>query len=193
MRDLDVRLALHETVLARHRDDPETIVIDEFGLNWGVVRVDVAVVNGTIHGYEIKSDSDTLDRLPVQAEMYGRVLDRVTLVAGRHLAAAERQVPDWWGLCEAIEVAPGQVRLRSVRRARSNRNLDLKAVAMLLWRDEALAILEEMGCAAGLRGKPRRALYGALVERLSSTQLRSRVRRALKRRGPAWRAGPPRT
>lgn len=193
MRDLDVRRALHETVLAHHGADPDTLIVDELGLYWGSIRVDVAVVNGSIHGYEIKSDSDTLDRLPMQAEMYGRVLDRVTLVAGKHLAAAERQIPRWWGLCEAVEVAPGQVKLRSLRAARKNRNLDLEAVATLLWRDEALGILEEMGCAAGLRGKPRRALYAALVERLTATQLRSQVRRALKRRGPAWRAGSPRT
>lgn len=192
MHDLDVRRALHETVLAHHRADPNTLVLDELGLNWGAIRVDVAVVNGSIHGYEIKSDSDTLDRLPEQAAMYGRVLDRVTLVAGRHLAAAERQVPHWWGLCEAAEVAPGQVKLRSVRRARTNRNLDLEAVAMLLWRDEALAILEETGCAAGLRGKPRRALYAALVDRLTASRLRSKVRQALKQR-PSWRAGSPRT
>lgn len=193
MRDLDVRRALYQTVLAPHRADPDTLVVDELGLNWGSIRVDVAVVNGSIHGYEIKSDSDNLDRLPMQAEMYGRVLDRVTLVAGRHLAAAKQQVPAWWELCEAVEVAPGDVKIRSIRRGRSNPNLDLAAVAMLLWRDEALAILEEKGCAAGLRSKPRRALYAALLENLTATQLRSQVRQALKRRGPAWRAGPPRT
>ena len=192
MRDRDVRQALHKTELARHRADPGTLVIDELGLSWGEIRVDVAVVNGSIHGYEIKSDSDTLDRLPAQAEMYGRVLDRVTLVAGRHLEHAKHLVPEWWGLCEAIEVAPGDVALRRVRPARKNPKLDLEAVAMLLWREEALAILEELKIAAGLRSKPRRDLYRALVENLTPSRLRSRVRQALKTR-TSWRADAPRT
>lgn len=192
MRDLDVRRALHATELARHRNDPGTLVIDELGLAWGTVRVDVAVVNGSIHGYEIKSDSDTLERLPAQAELYGRVLDRVTLVAGRHLEGAAPLVPDWWGLCEAAERGDGGIVLRHVRRAKRNPAVDLEAVAMLLWRDEALAILEEKGCARGLRGRPRRELYGALVGALTPTQLRSRVRHALKTR-TSWRAGSPRT
>jgi hypothetical protein len=193
MRDLDVRRALHDTVLARHRDDPNTLVIDELGLQWGAFRVDVAVVNGNIHGYEIKSDSDTLDRLAAQADAYGRALDRVTLIAGRHLAQAEPLIPEWWGICEAVETTPGRVKLRNVRRAAPNPNIDLEAVAMLLWRDEALAVLDEIGCAAGFRSKPRRALYHVLVENLTATQLRARVRQALKRRGRCWRSASPRT
>jgi hypothetical protein len=191
MRDLDVRRALHAKELARHRNDPGTLVIDELGLAWGTVRVDVAVVNGSIHGYEIKSDSDTLERLPAQAAIYARVLDRVTLVAGRLLDPAAPLVPDWWGLCEATE-EEGGVTLRHVRPAKRNPGVDLEAVAMLLWRDEALAILEERGYANGLRSRPRRDLYRALVENLTPTQLRSRVRQALKTR-TGWRAAAPRT
>ena len=123
--------------------------------------------------------------------MYGRVLDRVTLVAGRLLEDARRMVPEWWGLCEARDIEPGRVQLKHVRPAKKNPAIDLEAVAMLLWRDEALAILGEVGGAAGLRSKPRRDLYRELVRRLTGTQLRTRVREALKKR-PSWRAGSPR-
>ncbi len=187
MRDTDVRSALRATVLARHVRDPDTLVIDELGLESGVVRVDIVVVNGLMHGYEIKSDADTLDRLPAQVEGYGRVLDRVTLVVGsRHAAAAQRLVPEWWGIYIAQENA-GHVQFRAARRERANPGLELHAVAALLWRDEALALLEARGRARGLRSKPRRDLYDALVDAVASTELRRCVRDALRSR-TAWRA-----
>lgn len=188
MRDVDVRSALRATVLARHVRDPDTLVIDELGLESGVVRVDIAVVNGRIHGYEIKSDADTLERLPAQVEGYGRVLDRVTLVVGsRHAEAAQRLVPKWWGVYIAHEDDGGQVRFRVARRERANPGLDLHAVAALLWRDEALALLETRGRARGLRSKPRRDLYRALVDSVHSSELRRCVREALRSR-TSWRA-----
>jgi hypothetical protein len=64
VRDRDVRQALHRKVLKEHHGDANTLVVDELGLRHGTCRVDIAVVNGFIHGYEIKSDADTLERLP---------------------------------------------------------------------------------------------------------------------------------
>ncbi len=188
MRDMDIRSALRATVLARHVRDPDTLVIDELGLERGVVRVDIAVVNGRLHGYEIKSDADTLERLPAQVTGYGRVLDRVTLVVGsRHASAAQRLVPDWWGVYVAHEAVNGQVHFRPARRERANPGLDLEAVAALLWRDEALALLQARGRARGLVSKPRRELYRALVATLAPVELRRCVRDALKSRTD-WRA-----
>src|SRR5690242_17854466 len=66
LRDRDVRKALKSKLLREHIADPRTLVLDELGLRHGACRVDIAVVNGSMHGYEIKSDSDTLERLPSQ-------------------------------------------------------------------------------------------------------------------------------
>ena len=49
----------------------------------GTVRIDVAVLNGEMCGYEIKSDRDTLERLPFQIEIYSKEFDKLTLVVGR--------------------------------------------------------------------------------------------------------------
>src|SRR5438105_15140559 len=90
MNDSDVRRALHLTELVRHTDgDPR--VVNKLGLIHGEVRVDVAVINGVVHGFEIKSDADTLNRLQRQAAAYERVLDLMTLVAPmRHLELARK-------------------------------------------------------------------------------------------------------
>ena len=80
MRDGDVRAALHSQLAGRR-----SLVIDELGL-CGAVRVDVATVDDALTGYELKSASDTLRRLPTQVEYYSKVLDySVLVVADNHL------------------------------------------------------------------------------------------------------------
>ena len=68
------------------QNDPQTLIVEELGIRQGAARVDVAVVNGSLHGYEIKSARDTLERLPKQSELYSSVFDTITLVtAENHL------------------------------------------------------------------------------------------------------------
>lgn len=56
MRDIDVRNALRRKVLKKHEGEADTRVLDELGLRHGVARIDIAVVNGWLHGFEIKSE-----------------------------------------------------------------------------------------------------------------------------------------
>jgi hypothetical protein len=58
-------------------------IIEELGVVHGKSRIDIAVINGLMHGYEIKSDKDTLQRLPEQMNMYNSVFNKVTLVVGK--------------------------------------------------------------------------------------------------------------
>lgn len=186
-RDSDIRAALHSGELAAHACDPHTLVLDEMAICQGDFRIDVAVVNGSLSGYEIKSDRDTLLRLPAQAEAYGRVFDRVTLVVGdRHLGAAASLVPEWWRILGAVPSPGGLTALRSIREGSRNPELDVLALARFLWTGEALALLESRGGLRGLRGKSRRHLWAALAERYGAEELSVEVRAALRAR-PAWR------
>src|SRR5689334_921725 len=74
-------------------------IFDELGVQHGANRVDYAIVNGIMCGYEIKSDRDTLDRLPEQVKEFSEVFDELTLVVGkRHLYKAIHHIPEWWGV-----------------------------------------------------------------------------------------------
>ncbi|WP_128815240.1 hypothetical protein [Vibrio sp. 624788] len=53
--DSEIREAFHKKKLKSQHEDNQTLVIDELGLMHGSNRIDIAVVNGCIHGYEIKS------------------------------------------------------------------------------------------------------------------------------------------
>ncbi|MEA9844115.1 sce7726 family protein [Xanthomonas campestris] len=115
-RDSDVRAALMKNVISDHIANPDTLVVEELGLNRGSCRVDVAVVNGLLHGYEIKSDADTLSRLPSQVISYSAVLDKATLVVGAsHTMRALSLIPDWWGVRIVKTGARGAVLIEPLR------------------------------------------------------------------------------
>ncbi len=187
MREIDVRESFFKTEIARiERDTPGSLVVNELGILEGKYRVDVAVVNGLLHGYEIKSASDNLERLPGQQDNYGKVFDKMTLVADvRHVVAAVKLVPRWWGLI-AVSSHEGAPVLEEIWPARQNFHVDAYALCQLLWREEALAILASHGLDRGLRTKPRKALWEALSRQLEINQLRAVVRRMLKSRKD-WR------
>lgn len=189
MRDHDVRVALRARLMGEHSAELEqTLLVDELGL-CGAARVDVAVVNGSLTGYELKSARDKLDRLPNQVATYGRVVDYACLVvASTHLDRARVMLPAWWGILVARE-ATGGVVLTHQRKARGNPAVDAGSLAQLLWREEALAILTRRSLDAGVRGKPRHVLWERLAAELKLDELRDEVRATLRaRRG--WRENP---
>jgi hypothetical protein len=186
MRDSDVRAAVRRALAKDYGDDPSTRIVEEMGIWSGTVRVDVAVINGELHGFELKSERDTLERLEAQRDLYNQVFDRVTLVAAsRHLDTALRRIPEWWGVTRAVQEEDGSVRLRQVRRAKRNRHQVPLQCARLLWRSEALSILERYGIDRGFRSRPAEAISERLALHLPIRVLVREVRETLKVR-PTW-------
>jgi hypothetical protein len=190
MNDRDIRSVLKAELTLRYKKDNDTLVLDELGIKHGASRIDLVVVNHRLHGYEIKSDCDSLKRLPDQIKAYSSIMDRMTLVVGyRHAYEALRMVPEWWGVRLAeMKQQSGTVILSNARKAHDNPEVDLNAVVALLWRDEALNILEETGEAKGVRSKTRTHIYKRLVEVCKPDYLQARVRQQLKSR-EGWRVG----
>ena len=154
------------------------MLLDELGLCQGDVRVDVAAINGELAGFEIKSPADSLARWPKQRRVYSKVVDRAWLVAPEKTLAAA-QAPEWWGLIRIVETEH-QLGLRVVRPADLNPKRDPYSIACLLWRDEAIRALEDVGRDRGIRTKRRKLVWERLVECLSMDELRRAVREALK-------------
>ena len=187
MNDAIIRAATKKALFLQHKGDAETVIFEELGVQHGASRIDLAVVNGELHGFELKSNRDTLARLPEQVEAYGRVFDRVTLVVGEHhLRRAVDMVPDWWGI-RIARAERGKLGFCDLRIALGNPSPDAKCVAMLLWRCEALDFLEELGQAKGLRSKCKAEIYNVLVDSSDFDRLRDRVRRCLRQRVD-WRS-----
>ena len=191
LRDSDVRQAAYRRLLTHAQACPDTLVIDELGLDHGSCRIDIAVINGHIRGVEIKAEADTLERLPRQVAAYGEVVDKALLIVDpKHLASAMMIVPDWWGVMIAERGATQGVRFRRVRPERANKGIDPLVLARLLWRPEAQAILRSLGVSEQELRAPRATLYMMLVDRLPLRRLSQTVREALKAR-TSWRDRPP--
>jgi hypothetical protein len=54
--------------------------LDEVWVPRSNERADVAIIGTRMDGFEIKTERDTLHRLPRQVEAYGRLFDRCTAV-----------------------------------------------------------------------------------------------------------------
>ena len=182
MNDAELRVAVKRKLLAKYANGyPGTLVFEELGLRHGSGRIDLAVVNGTIHGFELKSDLDNLNRLPHQIHIYNSVLDKVTLIAGsRHVDEVVAVVPGWWGVKLATVGRRGGIAFSDLRRAQTNPVIEPLAVAKLLWRDEVLSFLVELGQDAGVRSKPRKVLYQRLIQVVELREIRQRVCERMK-------------
>lgn len=191
LRDSDVRQAAYRRLLTHARACPDTLVIDELGLDHGSCRIDIAVINGHIRGVEIKAEADTLVRLPRQVAAYGDVVDKALLiVAPKHLESAMAMVPDWWGVMIAERGATQGVRFRRVRSERANKGIDALVLARLLWRPEAQDLLRGLGVPERDLRAPREELYQRIVSLLALRKLANAVRTALKSR-TTWRGQQP--
>jgi hypothetical protein len=49
--DADIRRALLARLEAAHRGEHDTVFFEELGLCRGQIRADIALVNGSLHGY----------------------------------------------------------------------------------------------------------------------------------------------
>ncbi|HKY53091.1 MAG TPA: sce7726 family protein [Anaerolineales bacterium] len=193
MNEHKLRKALRSKVLANYAKDPNTRIVDELGLRHGAARIDVAVVNGIIHGFELKSEKDNLKRLPRQIEIYNSVLDKVTLVvADHHVNAASKMIPEWWGIMIATFDRRKRILFEFQRSANTNPSVDLVSVCKLLWRNEALGLLRELGEAECVRYATRASIYAHLALVGDSEWIRERVRHQLKFRA-SWRFVSPQT
>ena len=184
MLDKDVRQAVKDKILKAHINDPSTLVIDELGLDHGRNRVDIAVINGELHGYELKSDSDNLLRLPQQSMTYSSIMDKVTLVVGeKHAQEAINIIPDWWGIKIATMNHRGSVNIVTYRRNKKNKDIDPFELSKLIWKEEALALLAiKINVDWRIRKLTRKDIYKLIVDTFSLDEIRDNTRAILKSR-----------
>src|SRR6266481_5594730 len=186
-----IRRNFHRKVLAVEHACADTLILNELGLRHGDCRADIAVINGELAGYEIKSDRDSLIRLGKQIRYYGAVFNRVAVVvAPRHVKSVLSLLPTFWGVfvCHASE--RNEPDFEVLREADENDTVDATAIAQLLWRQEAISILSELGCTASVLRQRRAIIYRELAENVALTELRSHVINRLKSRRN-WRPREP--
>jgi hypothetical protein len=185
MRAGEILIAVEAKLRHEHRHH-QTVYRREWSIAVGATRIDIAAINGTITGCEIKSAQDNFGRLASQVRLYSAVLDTAILVVEGQTAAAraERIVPDWWGIWYAYRTSQGAA-LDVLRGSGPNPAPEPLSIAQLLWRDEAYDVLDRQGLSTGLRKATRWRLWQALADQLPLAELQHEVRATIKVR-PEW-------
>lgn len=183
MNDAVIRKALLD-FLAQTKNDPNTILVSEMGLSEGQAIIDVAMINGVMCGYEIKSDVDTLYRLERQIETYKKYFQKLTVVTTKtHLKKVRALCPTWIGIMLACE-KDGIVSIRQLRQPRYNRRTSKHDITSLLWRDETKMLLASQGI-KGISSAPRQHLWDITAELYDESELISIVKDTMRSRR-AW-------
>ena len=133
MNDPEIRALLYPLLT-------EGVYVDE--LPTGTTRADVVhITDQFMHGYEVKGDGDTLQRVKNQLRCYGQAYDLVTfVVTEKHLPKLLLLIPAWVGVLVATPTG-----LLPHRPARYNATVDRAAVAGLLRLEEIRQFLEARG------------------------------------------------
>lgn len=185
LKDIDIRKPLIEKI-AKSNKGHDYRIIPEMAICDGQSRVDIAVANGNLYGYEIKSDADTLDRLPLQQEFYNKTFDKVFIVVGtKYQSVIENYIPDWWGVYVASYNKNQSIVFKQKRRGRKNQSICAESLLELLWKEEIEELLKIHGF-RGLSGKNRRILRQLAADNLSISVIRDYTRETLKQRKD-WR------
>lgn len=157
-------------------------VLEEFRIERGGARIDVAEIGKHLVGYEIKSDKDSFARFSNQIHAYNRVFDRINLVCGPVLLdVAEKIIPSWWGIVVAERLTNGSIQLSVRRNASANPMQDAFSLASLLWKEEALEALLSLDTKAP-KGESLHTLWSRLATNLSVGNIRSVVAETLLKR-----------
>jgi len=156
-------------------------VINELDINGAVA--DIAVIDKDYFcGYEIKSDRDTLKRLPGQIQIYNYVFDKITIVVGKSKALkVSGIIPEFWGLIVARNEDNGII-LTEIREPKLNKNINKHWLAKKLWRSDIVDILKGLNLYKGKSGFYKHALLEILMEKISLNELRSYIRNILTNR-----------
>jgi hypothetical protein len=138
LTDKELRAALLKHL--RNRPITPRAILEELRVHNGNAVADVVAVNRLAHCYEIKGETDNLDRVMRQAGYYDQAFRRITLVTARkHLRKALLLIPDYWGVMVA-DNGDAEVKLSYCRRAGASPAFNKRAALLTLWRDELLKI-----------------------------------------------------
>jgi hypothetical protein len=178
MKDPQIREILRGTELAHYLADPNSKVVEEMKLPVAKARVDMAVINGSFHGYEIKSASDSLQRLPNQLVAYSLVFDRLTIVTeDKYCNKIMAIVPEWVRVCVCSE--HGEI--TECQPSKINLNKNGFYLAKLLWNEELFQILANQKISFSKKDR-NWLLCEALSMNVELCQLSDIVRDTLKKR-----------
>ncbi|WP_156300623.1 sce7726 family protein [Neisseria sp. 74A18] len=138
MNEIAIREKLQQFLEIKHRKD-DAVFIHELQVDNANRRADLVMANGKLCAFEIKSEFDSLDRLPGQIETYMHVFEQVVVVsASKHVKNIKEILPKGVGLFEFIDG-----KFKQIIRPKTNSKLSSLAWATHLTSAELKILLRE--------------------------------------------------
>jgi hypothetical protein len=156
-------------------------ILEEVHVCNGNAIADVVAVYKTMHCYEIKGETDSVNRVVRQAHFYDQAFRLLTLVTtANHLRRAEVVVPAHWGIVLVSEGTCNVPNFRYVRGATKNPHYRPEVALLCLWRAELLRVhLKE---AKSLVKLNREGIAGEIATLKSISEVDTIVAQALSAR-----------
>lgn len=182
MKDFEIRNSLHNQFLTHYKNDPDSIVVDELQVCNGNAIVDLAVINGSLIGFEIKSSADNLSRLNNQILFYNKVFDYMTIVTNKnHIDGILKHTPVWWGIW-LFEYKKNEIKKTEIRKPKFNTDTDAFSISQFLWKEELIDLLYKKELDIKMKNKRRWILWQYISESICLSELKNEVRGYLKLR-----------
>lgn len=179
LNEQQVKVALISNLYQKGMLKDATLINEMVIANWSR-RADLALANGHLHAFEIKSDFDSLKRLDGQLDTYIARFEKVTVVCSPRftrevLKRAHKHV-------EILETAieNGSINFKTIRRGKLHRLTDRNILFGFLLKTE-LQIMLRQNEVPFTQAESRKSLEGK-ASTLSVGKIRSAVLAALKRR-----------
>ncbi|TSH79513.1 sce7726 family protein [Pantoea sp. paga] len=113
-------------------------ILEELHIDNGRAIADVVAAYNHLHCYEIKGQTDSIQRVLTQAIFYNTSFSKITLVTTKnHIAWALKHAPFFWGLILA-EKNGDDIRLKYVRKTGTNSYFKKENALMMLWKEELI-------------------------------------------------------
>ncbi len=174
-----------EHVLNKGVLGPGDVLINELTVDGMRNRTDLVLVNGSMHAIEIKTNSDSLNRLGEQIVAFKKHFDKLTVACGhRHLEKLKYDLPEDIGLWLVDEKSR---KVKVIRRGRKNEVRDPLDLWSFIPVREIAGFLR--GCSIRLHGYlGRRALCDIARKHVPLSKTRQfALQFAKKRYGEKWR------
>lgn len=140
---LDDKAIRHVLIQKLASRSPKAI-IEELWVHRGNAIADVVSIHSEAHCYEIKGESDNIQRVITQGKYYDLVFPKVSLVTTQnHLNRALQLAPPHWGILLAYVSVEG-IKIRHVRASKRNRSFDKRLALLTLWRSELTEVASHL-------------------------------------------------
>ncbi|HBO1307400.1 sce7726 family protein [Pseudomonas aeruginosa] len=167
IREKDIKAALIDWLYNKGQIQDAVIINEMVVANWSR-RADIAVANGKLYAYEIKSSADTLKRLPGQVDLFSSHFDKVTVVAAaKFIPKILESYPSHIGVLEVTDEG-GAAKIKQIRAGRLNETRNTAILADFLTKTDIHSLLKSEGISV-----PSTAARSTLVQQISSLPSRS--------------------